>query len=36
MAADQIIVVKKSLKDDGAKSLACSGFILIHNQQWDD
>jgi hypothetical protein len=27
MAADQIVVVKKSLKDDGAKNLACSGFI---------
>lgn len=26
MAADQIVVVRKSLKDDGAKGLACSSF----------
>lgn len=26
MAADQIVVVMKSLKDEGAKGLACSGF----------
>jgi len=36
MAADQIVVVKKSMKGDGAKDLACSGFILIYNQGWDD
>lgn len=36
MAADQIVVVMKSLKDDGAKDLACSGFKLIYNQEWDD
>ena len=26
MAADQIVVVMKSLKNDGAKGLACSSF----------
>jgi hypothetical protein len=36
MAADQIVVVMKLLKGSGAKGLACSGFNVRNNQQWDD
>ena len=30
--ADQFVVVKKSLKDDGAKGLTCSCYRLFDNQ----
>ncbi len=36
LAADQIVVVMKSLKGDGAKGLTCLGFELTNNQKWDD
>ena len=33
MAADQIVVVKKSLKGDGAKGLACSDLEVTNNHK---
>jgi hypothetical protein len=36
MVADQIVVVLKSLKDDGAKGLTCLVSKLSDNQERDD
>ncbi len=37
MVADQIVVVMKSSKEDGAKGLACSGFVNERQPcMWDD
>jgi hypothetical protein len=36
MVADQIVVVMKLQKCNGAKGLASSYIVVKHNQQWED
>jgi hypothetical protein len=35
-AADQAVVAKRTLKGEGAKGLACSGFKIKDNRKRDD